>query len=285
MEHIPAKRLLIRSKDTGWFGTDYTMNLYRGCCHGCIYCDSRSDCYRIEHFDQVRAKENALPLLRDELHRKIRPGIVGLGSMSDPYNPFEAELQLTRHALELLDAYQFGAAIATKSDLIARDIDVLSAMRERVPVLCKITVTTTDETLAAQLEPHAPSPVRRLEAVQKLASAGIFTGILLMPVLPYLEDSVENVLSVVEVAAQAGARFVYPACGRGSANISSNVWRNSPRTCRGGICGATGTGTSAPAPMRKPCGRSSPAAAGSWACCIRCSTSPPPISGATGSGS
>ena len=158
MEHIPAKRLLIRSKDTGWFGTDYTMNLYRGCCHGCIYCDSRSDCYRIEHFDQVRAKENALPLLRDELRRKIRPGIVGLGSMSDPYNPFEEELQLTRHALELLDAYQFGAAIATKSDLIARDIDVLSTMRERVPVLCKITVTTTDEALAAQLEPHAPSP-------------------------------------------------------------------------------------------------------------------------------
>ena len=213
MEYIPAKRLLIRNKDTGWFGTDYTMNLYRGCCHGCIYCDSRSDCYRIEHFDQVRAKENALPLLRDELRRKIRPGIVGLGSMSDPYNPFEAELQLTRHALELLDAYQFGVAIATKSDLIARDIDVLSAMRERVPVLCKITVTTTDEALAAQLEPHAPSPARRLEAVQKLASAGIFTGILLMPVLPYLEDSVENVLSVVEAAAQAGARFVYPAFG------------------------------------------------------------------------
>ena len=110
------------------------MNLYRGCSHGCIYCDSRSDCYRIEHFDQVQAKENALPLLRDELRRKIRPGIVGLGSMSDPYNPFEEELQLTRHALELLDAYQFGAAIATKSDLIARDIDVLSTMRESTSI-------------------------------------------------------------------------------------------------------------------------------------------------------
>lgn len=213
MEYIPAKRLLIRNRDTGWFGTDYTLNLYRGCCHGCIYCDSRSACYRIDGFDRVRAKENALPLLRDELRRKIRPGFVGLGSMSDPYNPYEAELQLTRRALELLDACQFGAAIATKSDLIARDIDVLSAMKEHVPVLCKVTVTTTDEALAAKLEPHAPSPARRLEAVRRLAEAGIFTGVLLMPVLPFLEDSADSVLAVTEAAARAGARFVYPAFG------------------------------------------------------------------------
>lgn len=213
MEYIPAKRLLIRNRDTGWFGTDYTLNLYRGCCHGCIYCDSRSECYRIDGFDRVRAKENALPLLRDELRRKIRPGFVGLGSMSDPYNPYEAELQLTRHALELLDAYQFGAAIATKSDLIARDIDVLSVMKEHVPVLCKITVTTTDGALAAKLEPHAPTPARRLEAVARLSAAGVFTGVLLMPVLPFLEDSVDSVLAVTEAAARAGARFVYPAFG------------------------------------------------------------------------
>ena len=105
MEYIPAKQILSRNRNTAWFGTDYTMNLYRGCCHGCIYCDSRSACYGIEDFGRVRAKENALALLRDELRRKVRPGIVGMGSMSDPYNPFEGELQLTRHALELLDAY------------------------------------------------------------------------------------------------------------------------------------------------------------------------------------
>ena len=105
MEYIPAKQILSRNRSTAWFGTDYTMNLYRGCCHGCIYCDSRSACYGIEDFGRVRAKENALALLRDELRRKVRPGIVGMGSMSDPYNPFEGELQLTRHALELLDAY------------------------------------------------------------------------------------------------------------------------------------------------------------------------------------
>ena len=213
MEHIPAKRLLIRSKDTGWFGTDYTMNLYRGCCHGCIYCDSRSDCYRIEHFDQVRAKENALPLLRDELRRKIRPGIVGLGSMSDPYNPFEAELQLTRHALELIDAYQCGVAAATKSDLIVRDIDLYRLIQDHSPVICKLTVTTTDDALAEKIEPHAPPPSRRLRALEELAKAGIFSGVLLMPVLPFVEDSAENVLSVVDSAARAGARFVYAAFG------------------------------------------------------------------------
>ena len=129
MEYIPAKQILSRNRSTAWFGTDYTMNLYRGCCHGCIYCDSRSACYGIEDFGRVRAKENALALLRDELRRKVRPGIVGMGSMSDPYNPFEGELQLTRHALELLDAYGFGAAIATKGDGITRDIDVLRCMR------------------------------------------------------------------------------------------------------------------------------------------------------------
>ena len=213
MDYIPAKHILIRNRSTAWFGTDHTVNLYRGCCHGCIYCDSRSDCYGIADFDRVRAKENALPLLRDELARKVRPGFVGLGSMSDPYNPFERELQLTRHALELLDAYGFGAAIATKSDLITRDIDVLRCMREHVPVLCKLTVTTTDEALAARIEPRAPSPARRLEAVRALSRAGLFTGILLMPVLPFLEDSVENVLAVAEAAAEAGARFVYPAFG------------------------------------------------------------------------
>ena len=190
MEYIPAKQILSRNRSTAWFGTDYTMNLYRGCCHGCIYCDSRSACYGIEDFGRVRAKENALALLRDELRRKVRPGIVGMGSMSDPYNPFEGELQLTRHALELLDAYGFGAAIATKGDGITRDIDVLRCMREHVPVLCKVTVTTTDAALAARVEPNAPSPARRLEAVARLAEAGLFAGVLLMPVLPFLEDNV-----------------------------------------------------------------------------------------------
>ena len=213
MDYIPARHIVIRNKSTQWFGTDHTMNLYRGCCHGCIYCDSRSDCYRNGDFGHVRAKENALELMRDELRRKIRPAFVGMGSMSDPYTPFEAELELTRKALMLLHAYGCGVAVATKSDLITRDIDQLTLMVREAPVLCKLTVTTTDPELAAKVEPGAPSPQRRLAAVEGLSKAGLFTGVLLMPVLPFLEDSVENVCSVVDAAADAGAKFVYPAFG------------------------------------------------------------------------
>ena len=213
MEYVPAKHLLHRSRSTEWFGTDHTMNIYRGCCHGCLYCDSRSDCYRIEAFDRVRAKADALRILRDDLARKVRPAFIGMGSMSDPYNPFEEELQLTRHALELIDAYDCGVAIATKSDLIVRDMDILTSIRSHSPVVCKITVTTANDALAARLEPNAPSPGRRLAALEKLRDAGLFAGVLLMPVLPFLEDSDQGVLAVVEGAAKAGARFIYPAFG------------------------------------------------------------------------
>lgn len=213
MEYILAKHLLHRSRSTEWFGTDHTMNIYQGCCHGCLYCDSRSDCYQIGAFDQVRAKEDALRILRDDLARKVRPAFVSMGSMSDPYNPFEKELELTRHALELIDAYDCGAAVATKSDLIARDVDVLSSIQSHSPVICKLTVTTADDALAAKIEPHAPPPSRRLAALERLSGAGLFAGVLLMPVLPFLEDSDEGVLAVVKRAAQAGARFIYPAFG------------------------------------------------------------------------
>ncbi len=213
MEYVAARHLLHRSKSTEWFGADHTMNIYRGCCHGCLYCDSRSDCYQIDGFDTVRAKADALRVLRDDLARKVRPAFICTGSMSDPYNPFEEELELTRHALELIDAYGCGVAIATKSDLIVRDIDVLTSIQDHSPVICKLTVTTADDALAAKIEPNAPPPARRLAALEKLAGAGLFAGVLLMPVLPFLEDSGENVLSVVEGAAGAGAKFIYPAFG------------------------------------------------------------------------
>ena len=213
MEYLPAKHLLHRSRDTWWFGTDHTMNIYRGCCHGCLYCDSRSACYQNPDFDTVKAKADALRILRDDLARKVRPAFIATGAMSDPYNPFEASLQLTRHALELIDAYQCGAAIATKSDLIVRDGDILDSIARHSPVICKLTITTTDDALAARLEPGAPSPSRRLAALRELADRGLFAGVLLMPVLPFLEDTEENVLEVVERAAEAGASFVYPALG------------------------------------------------------------------------
>lgn len=213
MEYIPAKHILHRSKSTDWFGTDHTMNLYRGCCHGCIYCDSRSDCYHISDFDRVCAKEDALRILRDDLARKIRPAYISLGSMSDAYNPFEKELCLTRRALALIEAYQCGAAIATKSDLIVRDADILCSIQRAAPAVCMFTITTSDDALAARLEPYAPPPSRRLEALAALSARGLFTGVLLMPVLPFLEDSEENICAVVERAAQAGARFVYAGFG------------------------------------------------------------------------
>ncbi len=213
MEYVPAKHLLHRSRSTEWFGTDHIMNIYRGCCHGCLYCDSRSDCYRLEEFDRVQAKADALRILRDDLARKARPAFICTGAMSDPYNPFEEDLELTRHALELIDAYGCGVAVATKSDLIVRDIDILTAIQGHSPVMCKLTITTADDALAAKLEPHAPPPTRRLAALERLSGAGLFAGVLLMPVLPFLEDSDEGVLAVVEGAARAGAKFIYPAFG------------------------------------------------------------------------
>ncbi len=213
IEYIPAKSIVHRAKDTSWFGAEYNMNIYRGCSHGCIYCDSRSDCYRNDRFDQVRAKADALRIIRDDLARKVKPGVAATGSMSDPYNPFERELNLTRRALILLEAYGFGAAVATKSDLITRDIDVLTSISRTMPVICKLTVTTCDDGLAAQVEPCAPPPSRRLAALEELSGAGLFTGVLMMPLLPFLEDSEENVRAVVDRAADAGARFIYPAMG------------------------------------------------------------------------
>ena len=124
MEYNPAKTIVTKTKSSAWFGIDYNMNIYKGCCHGCIYCDSRSECYQIQDFDRVRAKENALLIIRDDLRRKVRKGVVGTGAMSDPYNPFEKELLLTRHGLELADAFGFGVSVATKSTLMLRDTDV-----------------------------------------------------------------------------------------------------------------------------------------------------------------
>ncbi len=213
METIPAKSILQRNKSTQWFGTDHTVNLYRGCNHGCIYCDSRSECYGIEEFDRVKAKENALFTLREELRRKQKPCMIGLGSMSDPYNPHEARELLTRGALELMDIYGHGVKVTTKSDLILRDMDILGRIRSHSPVICGLTLTTADQALAKKLEPAAPSPQKRLEALRKLSAAGFFTGVLLMPVLPFLEDNENNIRSLIGQAADAGVKFIYPAFG------------------------------------------------------------------------
>lgn len=214
MEFIPAKQILSSfANNENWFGTNYNMNIYKGCSHGCIYCDSRSECYHIEDFDTVRGKANAIELLNSELKSKRKKGVVATGAMSDPYNPFEAQYKLTRSALELVNRYNFGTSIATKSDLITRDIDILQEIKTHSPNIIKITVTTADDNLCKRIEPNVVVASKRFEAVNKLSSKGIFTGILLMPVLPFIADSDENILKIVRMAKDNGARFIYPAFG------------------------------------------------------------------------
>ncbi len=213
IEQIPAKHIITKTKSSNWFGLDYNMNIYHGCCHGCIYCDSRSSCYQITDFDNVRAKEHALTIIRDDLRRKVKKGVIGTGAMSDPYNPFEETLTLTRHALELIDAFGFGIGIATKSTLLWRDTDILESIREHSPVLLKVTITTPKDSLSQIIEPGAPCSSKRMELIARLASKGLFAGILLMPVLPFIEDAKEDILRLVSMAHKAGARFIYPAFG------------------------------------------------------------------------
>lgn len=214
MEFIPAKTIISGYRTgSAWFGINYNMNIYKGCNHGCIYCDSRSDCYRVENFDSVRAKDNALAIISRELKSKRKTGVIGTGAMSDPYNPFEKELCLTRGALELINAHRFGISIATKSDLIVRDTDVLTEIAKHSPVLAKITVTTADDKLCQFIEPNAPPSSRRFSAIRELSGKGIFTGILLMPILPFLEDTVENIGAIIRLASENGAKFIYPAFG------------------------------------------------------------------------
>ncbi len=214
VDYIPAKTIVSSyATNSNWFGTNYNMNIYKGCCHGCIYCDSRSDCYRVENFDRVKAKENALEIIRNDLKRKVKTGVVGTGAMSDPYNPFEKELLLTRHALELINAFEFGVAIATKSSLITRDIDILSEIKEHSPVLCKLTITCADDKLSKIIEPNVCPSSERFAAIKQLSDAGLFTGILLMPVLPFINDTEENIINIVRLAHENGAKFIYSALG------------------------------------------------------------------------
>ncbi len=214
MEFVAAKTIVSGySENNSWFGNNYNMNIYKGCCHGCIYCDSRSECYRVDDFDKVRAKENALALIERELRSKRKKGIVGTGAMSDPYNPFEKEYQLTRGALELINSYGFGVSIATKSDLIIRDIDILKEISTHSPVLIKITVTTADDALCKKLEPNVAPSSQRFKAIRELSSQSVFAGVLMMPVLPFIEDTEENINGIIELAQKSEAKFIYPAFG------------------------------------------------------------------------
>ncbi len=208
IKRIQAKSILspLRTKGFDPFGISYSMNIYRGCQHQCIYCDSRSTCYQIENFADIEIKENAIDLLRRELSSKRKKQTIGTGSMNDPYMPIEEELGLTRQALELIYRYQFPVHIITKSNMVIRDLDFLREI-SKVYAAVSFTITANDNDLSRKLEPGAPTPSARFEAMKILSAAGIYTGIIISPVLPWITDSVENITDLLTHAHQVGAKY------------------------------------------------------------------------------
>ena len=220
---IQAKTILnhVRQPEP-YFGLKYNLNLYRGCQHQCIYCDSRSECYQIENFADIHVKVNAIDLLKDALPRKRVRGTIGFGSMNDPYMPVERKYQLCRRALEIIAEHRFPVHIITKSDLVLRDIDLLKEINQ-VYAAVSFTITTADDRLARQIEPGAPSSSARFAAMRALSDAGIHTGITMMPILPYICDTEENITRLVELAYQNSAGYILPWFGM-SLRTGSRDW-------------------------------------------------------------
>lgn len=202
----------MKGPDT-WFGITYNMNLYRGCQHGCIYCDTRSDCYGIGDISQISVKQNALELLKKELRAKRKDkATIGTGSMNDPYMPVEKELQLVRKALQLIAAEKFPVHIITKSSLVERDTDILQEI-SKIYVAASFTITSASDTLSSQIEPQAPKTSERFKAMELLANKGIYTGITLMPILPFINDTKENIQTIIRRAKDSGASYILPMFG------------------------------------------------------------------------
>ena len=189
MHFIESKSIL--SKKMG-------MNLYRGCMHGCIYCDSRSNVYQMNHeFEDVEVKKNALILLKKELI-KSKPSMIGIGSMSDPYMPIEKNLQYVRKSLELIYRYGFGFTCITKSDLILKDLDLLKKINEKTKCVVQMTLTTADDELCKILEPKVCPTSKRVSVLKKLNKNNIPTDVWLTPILPYINDNEDNINSIID---------------------------------------------------------------------------------------
>lgn len=185
-----------------------SMNLYRGCSHGCIYCDSRSDVYNMNHkFEDIEVKQNALELLKKELIRR-KPAMIGTGAMTDPYVPLEGRLEYLRKSLELIYRYGFGFTCITKSDLILRDLDLICKINEKSKAVVQITLTTASDDLCRIVEPNVCPTSRRVEVLDKLKEKGIPTVVWLCPILPYINDTEENINSILDSCIETGVKGI-----------------------------------------------------------------------------
>lgn len=200
MHMVDAKHIL--SANNG-------MNLYRGCQHGCIYCDARSSCYQMGHaFEDIAVKQNAPRLLETALKAKRKPCMIGTGSMSDPYIPLEMELGLTRRCLEIIEKHGFGVTLLTKSDRVLRDLDLLVRIHAKAKAVVQMTMTTFDEELCWILEPNVSTTRQRFEALKTFQAAGIPTVVWLCPLVPFLNDTPENLLGILDYCQDAGVRGI-----------------------------------------------------------------------------
>lgn len=180
------------------------MNLYRGCTHGCIYCDARSTCYQINHaFEDIEVKSNAIELLEKSLRKKRKKCMIGTGAMNDPYLHYEKKLMHTRKALELIDYYGFGLSIQTKSDLILRDLDLLKSINKKTKCVVQITMTTYDEELCKKIEPNVCTTKRRAEVLNILRNEGIPTIVWMTPILPFINDTEDNIRGLLDYCIKA----------------------------------------------------------------------------------
>ncbi|MEE1032666.1 MAG: radical SAM protein [Ruminococcus sp.] len=181
------------------------MNIYRGCTHGCIYCDSRSRCYQFNHvFEDIEVKQNAPELLEKALRSKRKKCMIGTGAMCDPYMHCEEKLQLTRRCLEIIERYEFGVTVQTKSTRILRDLDLLKSINEKSKCVVQMTLTTYDETLCKILEPNVSTTKERFEALKIFQENGIPAIVWICPILPYINDTRENIEGILDYCVQAG---------------------------------------------------------------------------------
>ncbi len=196
-------------KSKGILSPSNTMNLYRGCTHGCIYCDSRSNCYNMTHdFEDIEVKENALELLESTLKSKSKKAMIKTGSMTDPYIPLEIGLKNVRSALEIVYENGFGFSLITKSDLVLRDIDLLKKINQKTKAVVQITLTTIDDDLCKILEPNVATTSRRFEVLKTLRNNDIPTVVWICPILPFINDSFENLDKLLNYCIEAKVKGI-----------------------------------------------------------------------------